>query len=103
MISFIANVKDYGAVPIIMILPSKLEVIEKFKHKKSSVGEIKILDFCRDHNILVFDSIGALANRANAISEIESFFERHLSPKGNQIIAEVLHNFLQDYVLGTRK
>lgn len=101
--SFMANVKDYGAVAIILILPSKSEVIEKFKQKKSSVGEKKILDFCRDFNILVFNSIEALANRANSVSEIETFFKGHVSTKGNQIIAEVLHNFLQDYLLSTRK
>lgn len=101
--SFIAKVKDYDAVPIIMILASQKEVIGKFWHGNSSIGEKKILDFCRNHNIFVFNSIEALAKRANSLSDIKSFFNGHVTAKGNQIIAEVLHNFLQDYVLGTRK
>jgi len=101
--SFIANAKDYGAVPIIMILPSRWEVIGKFNHGEISIGEKKILDFCREHNILVFDSIGALANRAHSANEIESFFNGHVSSKGNQIIAEVLYDFLRDHALSTRK
>jgi hypothetical protein len=102
--SFIANIKDYDAVPIIMILSDKSEAMEKFKHKECSIAEKKILGFCRDHNILVFDSIGALANRAHSDSEIESFFfNEHISSKGNQIIAEALYNFLKDYSLSTRK
>jgi hypothetical protein len=101
--SFIANSKDLNAVPIIMILPSKSEVIEKFKHRKSSIVEKKILDFCREHDVLVFNSIGALANRANSVSEIESFFNGHISSKGNQIIAEVLYDFLKENGLNTGK
>lgn len=101
--SFVADAKKYGAIPIIMILPSQSEVIEKFKHGKNSVAEKKILDFCGDHNIFVFNSIGALANRANSVSEIESFFKGHVSSKGNQIIAEVLYNFLKDCALSIRK
>jgi hypothetical protein len=86
-----------------MILPSDSEVREKFKQGKSSVAEKKILDFCRDHNILIFNSIEALANRADSVSEIGSFFKGHITSKGNQIIAEVFYNFLNDYTLSTRK
>ncbi len=101
--SFAAAAKDQGAIPIIMIAPFKGEVIDKFKNGSRSDGEKKILGFCWDHNILVFDSIEALANRAHSISEIESFFEDHVSPKGNRIMAEALYDFLKAHVLSAKK
>ncbi len=99
--SFVTSAKDYGAIPLIMILPCQQKVVEKFKHEGSSLGEKKILDFCRKNNISVFNSIEVLARHANSVDEIDSFFNNHVSAKGNQIIAQHLYNFLNDSLLST--
>ena len=82
-----------------MILPTKAEVRDKFKYGKSSTGERKILHYCRKNDILVFNSIEALAKQAKSVNEIQLFFFSHTSAKGNKVIAQYLYDFLKNSVL----
>jgi hypothetical protein len=101
--SFATRAREYGAVPIVMISPSQAEVLEKFERRKDSAAEKKILDFCRERDILVFNSIQALANRVDSAGDVESFFSGHVSFKGNQIIAEALYDFLKSHAFSCRE
>lgn len=101
--SFVVHAKEYEAVPVIMIMPCREQVMERFLHKENSMGEEKILDFCRARHVLVFNAIEALAKRADSAGQVESFFRGHVSARGNRLVAEGLFDFLRDHGLGTRK
>lgn len=100
--SFAADAKKYNSVPMIVILPSIREVKEKIVNGKSSEGEQKILEYCRAHHIIVFDCIELFAKQAGSVTEMESYFKGHVSPKGNKIIAAALYDFLNDSKLSLK-
>ncbi len=91
--SFVTDVQDQGSVPIIIILPMKHEVI-KYNRGEDLLFLNKTLDYCKEKEYLCFNSIEVLASSTNNLTEINSYFNGHVSAKGNKLIADGFYEFL---------
>ncbi|UCF05165.1 MAG: hypothetical protein JSV33_14805 [bacterium] len=98
MDSFIGDVRSRGAVPIIMIMPLQDEVFQKYCTNTYPASVTMVADYCTQKVCLCFNSIDALAGKAESIDEIPDLFIVHVSPRGNRIIAEAFFRFLEEHL-----
>jgi hypothetical protein len=93
---FVAEAREMGARPVILLLPMQHEVLHRAETGRSPGDAQWILAHGRERGYDVFDGIAALAAEAGDTREIETFFDHHLTAKGNEVLARRLHRFLAD-------
>jgi hypothetical protein len=98
--SFVAKSRQDNAVPLIMVIPTTLEVARKQKTGKDTENTSKISEFCRLNNYHYFNPIDGFVEyvkKGNALSGLYNNHE-HVSPKGNLIIANQLLQYLSENI-----
>lgn len=96
--AFVHDARDFGATPVIMILPQRIEVLNKFYSGHDTHAVKTILHYCRGHEYHCFNAIAALGERARSEKEIEGFYSGHMSAKGNRVLAKELKTYLETTV-----
>ncbi len=95
---FAQDVRQNGGIPIVMIFPTIEEVDLRFRQGVNPLGARKIVEHCRTNNILVFNGIEAFAKSIKAPYEVVRFFDLHLNPDGNRLMALHFVQFLGKYL-----
>jgi hypothetical protein len=96
--AFVHDVRDFGAVPIIMILPQRVEVLHKFYSGHDTHAIKTIVRYCIENNYHCFNAVAALGDRAQSQKEIGACYSGHMSAKGNRVLAKELKTYLESTV-----
>ncbi|MEY2543200.1 MAG: hypothetical protein QOE81_661 [Verrucomicrobiota bacterium] len=91
--SFMEESKAAGKASFISVLPLPGEAFSQVQGRTPKNVAL-ICSYCRFRGYPCFNGATALAKHASTKAEVGKFFSGHLSPLGNQIIAEELRTFL---------
>jgi len=91
---FVEDVKAMGAEPVIMLFPTKEDVVYRIRYKRHLTGATKFIDYCKERQYNCFDGIDIFAREAKNHDEVDSYFQGHLSPLGNRLIARSFYDYL---------
>jgi len=94
---FVADAREWQAEPIVMILPKRGEVLERFRTGRPPDAIRRVRDYTASVGYEVFDGVEALATAAASEREILAFYDGHLSAAGNEALARALHAHLQGH------
>lgn len=94
--SFIAEAEKNNAIPIIMVIPLKHEVKMRLKTGKDTKQTLMMLEFCRANNCQYFNPIDGFVEYVKNGKSLSNLYKGHMSPKGNQLIANQLFLYLQE-------
>lgn len=95
---FVIEARKQNAVPIIQILPKKSDVLDQ-KNGEELIHVSKTLEYCQSQGYLCYNSFNAFQPAEKTRKQIDSYFNGHVAPKGNKLIAEDLYSFLQKHDL----
>ncbi|VAX23742.1 hypothetical protein MNBD_NITROSPINAE02-1785 [hydrothermal vent metagenome] len=101
--AFVKDVRDSGATPIIMIIPTKYDAVNYFTNKQNQHNIRKIIAYCKKKNYLVFDAVKGLARNAKSMDDVKSYYRGHVSPLGNKLIGQAFFEFLAQNGLAPTK
>lgn len=94
--AFVEKAEHYQAIPVIIVLPLREQVEQQFITKEIDPHAAKLIAYCQEQGYRVVDTITALSNNVAEKKEVRrDLFTRHVSPKGNQMIANALHDYVQ--------
>lgn len=91
---YVEGVKNDGATPLIMFLPSEYEATNNYKGLKI-ISHDKIFEYCKQKGYRCFDGLEAMVSTAKSDSDVASFFNNHYSAKGNEVIAKSFYEFMK--------
>lgn len=94
--SFVNKVESEKAIPIIMVIPEKSEVLHKLKRGIDIEKTLKIIEFCNANNLLYFSPINGFVDYVKAENDVDILYNGHISSRGNQIIADQLFKYLKN-------
>lgn len=94
--AFVAEARQQGGVPLIMLLPQEHEVLIKLRDGRHYRPVSMLSDYCTSRNYLFFNGVDALAAEARSFDDVASFYINHASAKGNMLIARHLYKFLSE-------
>jgi hypothetical protein len=92
--AFVAEARQQGAKPLILLLPQKHEVLIKMQDGRHVLPVTLLSDYCKKMNYPLFNGIDALVVEARSPEDVAGFYINHLSARGNLLIARHLHRFI---------
>jgi hypothetical protein len=100
---FVHDARAFGAIPIILVLPQKVEVLHRFYSGHDTHAVKTIIRFCDERSYYCFNAVSALGDRALSDKEVDGFYSGHMSAEGNQVLAKELKTYLQSVVFGAHE
>lgn len=91
--AFVADAKELGAEPLILVSPRKREVLAMLNGEEPA--ELKILlQYCQEKGYHCFDGVSAIASQVKDKKDLKNFYYGHLTPQGNLLFARKLFRYL---------
>lgn len=93
--TFILNAKKNNAIPIILIMPLKQEVIYTYTTNYSGDSINMLINHCKKNGYYYFNGVKALADNVKSLDSIPPLFKAHLTAQGNKLFASQFKLFLK--------
>lgn len=96
---FIDNARESGQIPVVLVLPGEEEMFEKVYTGNDPPGVTVIGPYCERRGCHFFNGAGGLCGKVATPEELSQLFTPHLTPDGNQLVAQALYEYLEERVL----
>lgn len=94
--AFVEKARSEEALPLLVILPTqKHHLVGRVLSGIDPLGAELVLKHCQRAGYLCFDGISAVAERVESQEQIDELFRGHASVVGNEMIAAVIHEYLE--------
>ncbi|MBN1885686.1 MAG: SGNH/GDSL hydrolase family protein [Candidatus Krumholzibacteriota bacterium] len=91
--AFVAAAAADGATPVVLVLPMQDQVFEIFCTGKMPADVAAVVSHCDGRGYHCINTIPAMAASVGRMEEIPGLYTVHVSPRGNRIIADSIHEY----------
>ncbi len=95
--AFIAEAREQGARPFLMLLPKSREVRLAYQQRRNPTDVQRIVDHAAAMGYPLFNGVEELVTAAGSPEELLSFHDNHLTPAGNRALAQRLRLWLESH------
>ncbi len=94
--AFVADATAAGSRPVLLLFPNRPDV-EALIRGRQAPGRTHFLQHCRERAYTCFDGVASFAQALAAAPDRSAYYRvgTHLSPRGNELFARELHDFLR--------